>query len=187
MSWSFIRAIGESCLSVFLAELGDKTMLATAVTALRHNPVHVLGVSLLAYFSANILPVFAASSLVSFASSYAWLLRLLAGALFVALGIITLSSRVKVPESESLGVTFTVLLLSELGDKTQLATIAVALASGNPYTTLIGGVLGYLAANAIGVLASSRISRKLGLDVLRKASGALFVALGLAVAFSALL
>ncbi|QOJ78766.1 TMEM165/GDT1 family protein [Infirmifilum lucidum] len=187
MSERFVGAIGESCVSVFLAELGDKTMLATAVMALRHNPVHVLAASLLAYSFANIVPVFAASSLVSLVSSYAWLLRVLAGALFVALGIASLFSRVRASECESLGATFTALLLSELGDKTQLATIAVALASGNPHATLIGGVLGYLAANAMSVLVSSRVSRRVSLDVLGKASGALFVALGIVVVLSALL
>jgi len=48
-------------------------------------------------------------------------------------------------------------------------------------------VLGYLAANALGVFLSRSLSRRVSFDKLRKASGLLFILLGLAVVLSSLL
>ncbi|UNQ73816.1 TMEM165/GDT1 family protein [Infirmifilum sp. NZ] len=187
MAEELLKAVAGSSLPVFLAELGDKTMLATATVAALHNPLHVLAASSTAYLLANVVPVFLASGAASLLSGYTWALRTAAGALFVLLGVLTLSSRQGGGECGSLGAAFSAILLSEIGDKTQLTTLAVALASCNPTATLLGGVLGYLAANALGVFLSRSLSRRVSFDKLRKASGLLFILLGLAVVLSSLL
>lgn len=181
-----LSTLGRAALSVMLAELGDKTMLATAALAALQKPLLILALSGAAYLAANALPVVLASSLYS-ALGGTPLPRIAAGALFVALGVYMLRSEERELRCDSLGAAFAAVFLAELGDKTQLASIAVALTTGSPLPALLGGLAGYMAANAVGVVVSGRVSRKLGARRVAYLASAVFVAVGALTVASALL
>lgn len=164
---------------MFLAELGDKTMLSTAVLAARTRRfITVLCVSTGAFFVANVLPVYAAWILSSFISSF---IRWITAALFIAMGVWFLVSKDSKRIEVSMGLlsVFIAVLLAELGDKTQLMAISCALMTGNPTLTILCGTLGYALANFIGVALARIISTKVNHGYLKLASGLIFEAIGI--------
>ena len=75
--------------------------------------------------------------------------------------------------------TFGTVFLAELGDKTQLATLAMASgARGSKAVVFIGAALALCATSALAVLSGEAISRVVSPALLRKLAGVAFVALG---------
>ncbi|ASJ17369.1 hypothetical protein A3L04_09945 [Thermococcus chitonophagus] len=72
---------------------------------------------------------------------------------------------------------FLAIFLAELGDKTQLATIAFASKYGW-WKAFIGAILGLALVNLIGALIGEKIKDSLPLDIVHKAAGVLFIAFG---------
>jgi putative Ca2+/H+ antiporter (TMEM165/GDT1 family) len=77
-----------------------------------------------------------------------------------------------------LGSTFGAVFLAELGDKTQLATFTLAAASSSRWAVFAGAALALTATSAIGVLLGEAVGAAVSPVVLRRAAGAVFVALG---------
>ena len=78
-----------------------------------------------------------------------------------------------------LASTFAAIFLAELGDKTQLATFALASEASSRWSVFLGAALALTATSAIGVLAGGAVTQIVPAIWLRRAAGALFVALGL--------
>ncbi len=57
-----------------------------------------------------------------------------------------------------IGVTFATVFLAEIGDKSQLAAIAIGGSSNHPKAVFFGSVAALLLASAIGVLAGGSIT-----------------------------
>lgn len=68
--------------------------------------------------------------------------------------------------------------LAERGDKTQLATIALAAQFSALVAVVIGITLGMMVANAPVVLLGERITKTLPLPLIRRTAATLFAALG---------
>jgi len=68
--------------------------------------------------------------------------------------------------------------VAEIGDKTQIATMALAAAYSNLATVVAGTTLGMLAANAPVVFLGSAFSARLPLKAIRIGASLLFLALG---------
>ncbi len=80
------------------------------------------------------------------------------------------------------------LVLAELGDKTQLAVISLAgVERGEGVLGWAGATAGMTAADAIAVVVGARLARTLPPRLLDRAAGALFVAAGLALLVVAVL
>jgi putative Ca2+/H+ antiporter (TMEM165/GDT1 family) len=77
-----------------------------------------------------------------------------------------------------LGTTFVTVFLAELGDKTQLATMALAAAPGARWAVFIGASLALVATSALGVLAGELVGRYVSPVWVHRAAGALFLVLG---------
>jgi putative Ca2+/H+ antiporter (TMEM165/GDT1 family) len=75
--------------------------------------------------------------------------------------------------------TFVTVFLAELGDKTQLATFALATDAASPLAVFLGAALALTATSAIGVLAGAAVGQAIPAVWVRRAAGLLFVALGL--------
>lgn len=168
---------------MFLAEIGDKTMLATATFSLTTGPVAALLLSTAAYFLANVVPVTLACGASSALSEYSGLIRALAGAGFVILGLLMLlvteRSHETVESGGNILAYLAVLTAAELGDKTQIASVLAATLTGDAIISLAAGVSGYLAANCIGVAVAQAFKGRVSPSMLRKAAGAAFIILGL--------
>ena len=68
--------------------------------------------------------------------------------------------------------------LAEIGDKTQIATIALGARYGDVLAVTAGTTFGMLLANVPVVLAGDRLIRRVPLKAVRIAAAALFVAMG---------
>jgi len=79
---------------------------------------------------------------------------------------------------EALVLSTGVVALAEMGDKTQLATVALAVRYEALVAVVVGTTLGMLAANAPVVWFGERLAQRLPLPALRWAAAATFVALG---------
>lgn len=81
------------------------------------------------------------------------------------------------------GSTYTAIFLAELGDKTQLSTLA--LASGKSrWVVFCGAGLALLTTTALSVVAGDAVARLIQPVWIRRGAGALFTALGLMFLFT---
>jgi Ca2+/H+ antiporter, TMEM165/GDT1 family len=80
--------------------------------------------------------------------------------------------------------TFGAVFLAELGDKTQLATMAFAASGKSRWAVFMGAACALVATSAIAVLAGEAVSRAIPPVLLKRAAGTAFVAIGLWVLWS---
>ncbi len=74
--------------------------------------------------------------------------------------------------------TFVLLLLAELGDKTQLAVIAQSAKFHRPWMVLLGACLALFIVSGVGVAIGQAAGAYLPRDAIRWAAGALFIIMG---------
>ncbi len=82
-------------------------------------------------------------------------------------------------EWKSAMVTFLIVFLSELGDKTQLATMAVAAQSRSPFMVFVGAAGALVFSAMLGVLFGDAIARWIPISVLKTGAGLTFVLFGI--------
>ena len=80
--------------------------------------------------------------------------------------------------------TFGAVFLAELGDKTQLATLAFATSGRSRWAVFIGSASALVATSAIAVLAGEAIARAVPPALLKRVAGVAFVAIGVWVLWS---
>jgi putative Ca2+/H+ antiporter (TMEM165/GDT1 family) len=173
---------------VALAEMGDKTQLLSFVLAakLKARVPIVLGIlvaTLANHFLAGSIGAWLAS-LVSPAT-----LRLVVAGSFVAFGLWALKPDTLDEEQRPAagGVFLTTLVaffLVEMGDKTQLATVALAARYRALVPVVLGTTLGMMLANVPAVWVGSALARRLDMRLMRWAAAALFVLLGVLTLFA---
>lgn len=76
---------------------------------------------------------------------------------------------------------FVTVFLAELGDKTQLATLALATQPGSRLAVFLGAALALVCTSALGVLAADVVTRYLHPLWVHRAAGVLFVVLGVLI------
>jgi putative Ca2+/H+ antiporter (TMEM165/GDT1 family) len=174
-----------------LAEIGDKTQLLAFVLAARFKkPVpiilgilaatvinHGLAGALGAWITANISPE---------------VLRWVLGASFIGMAIWTLIPD-KIEEEETqvaqrfgiFGATFITFFLAEMGDKTQIATVAMAAHYSAPVMVVIGTTLGMLIADVPAVFAGDKLAHKIPMKLVHSIAAAVFALLGVATLLGA--
>ena len=82
-----------------------------------------------------------------------------------------------------LASTYGAIFMAELGDKTQLATLA--LASGRSrWTVFLGSALALVTTSALAVVGGDAVARVVPPHYIRKAAGALFLILGVLFLFA---
>jgi putative Ca2+/H+ antiporter (TMEM165/GDT1 family) len=74
--------------------------------------------------------------------------------------------------------TFGAIFLAELGDKTQLATLSLASGGKSRWVVFLASALALVATSALAVLAGEAIARMVPPIWVRRAAGALFLAMG---------
>jgi putative Ca2+/H+ antiporter (TMEM165/GDT1 family) len=74
--------------------------------------------------------------------------------------------------------TFGVVFLAELGDKTQLATLALSSSSRSKWAVLLGASAALVLTSVIAVLAGEAVARVVPALWLRRGAAALMIALG---------
>ncbi|MGE5154089.1 MAG: TMEM165/GDT1 family protein [Bdellovibrio bacteriovorus] len=177
---------------VLLAEMGDKSQLVCMTLAARHRSGPVLAGAAAAFLLLNTLAVTVGAALAQWIPE-----RLLAGGvalLFGAYGLLALRNSQDTEGEEAVvergarGVfasTFLLLLVAEMGDKTQLAVAGMA-GTLPPVPVWLGATLALLTTSALGVLVGCKLLRLLPIRRLHQVSGAFFLTLAAAAAVRAL-
>lgn len=168
---------------VALAEIGDKTQLLAFILAARfRKPLPIIAGILIATLANH-----------SFAGALgAWLtalmtpqtLRWVLGISFLGMAIWTLIPD-KFDESDSkttrfgvFGTTLVAFFLAEMGDKTQIATVALAAQYHTFFAVVAGTTLGMMIANAPAVLLGDRIAQRMPVRLVHAVAAAIFAILG---------
>ncbi len=74
--------------------------------------------------------------------------------------------------------TFAAVFLAEVGDKTQLATLTLASGTSSRWAVFAGAACALVATSALAVLGGELVAKWLPAVWIKRAAGALFVALG---------
>lgn len=191
---SFAAAAGFAFGAIFLAEFGDKSQLLILALATRHawRPV-VLGLVIAAALvqGASVLVGAAAGELLA-----PTVVGTLSGITFLAVAAWIVrgedsgkeASAIRLPRPSGWAVAGAVaaaFVLSELGDKTMLATFAIA-ASQGALPTWIGSTAGEVAANLVAVVVGRQAGTRLSPGLIRFGSAGLFALTGTVVLAGAL-
>ncbi|MCX7615127.1 MAG: TMEM165/GDT1 family protein [Clostridiales bacterium] len=173
---------------MFLAEMGDKTQLLAIAFSSRYKPVKVLTAMLLSIFLLNGLAV-AFGNVVSRYAGLHILIEAAAAAAFIVFGLLTLKpEQVETESQESFGnikssVLLTVFLtffLAELGDKTQLTAISLAVNyHDSPLMVLFGTSIGMFFADSLGVIVGAVMLKKIPDQLIKRIAATVFLFFGL--------
>ena len=180
-----IEAFLTSTAVVALAEIGDKTMLLAIVLAARLRAPWAILAGILVATIAN----HALAALVG--TEVAGLLEAQWFRVAVAVGFIAMAAWTLVPDKldevdhavRSHGSAFLTTVVSfflvEMGDKTQIATIALAAHYHSVLVVAAGTTLGMMLANGPAVFLGEAIIKRVSLSATRAVAALLFLVLGL--------
>lgn len=176
-----MKAFLASLIFVVLAEMGDKTQLLAMAFACRFRwqavtwgvfvataANHLMAAALGSYL-AGIVPI-----------GY---IKAAAAASFVIFGLWTIRGDTLHGEDKKYNFspfwTVTVaFFMAEMGDKTQLATIALAVEYNTIITVWLGTTLGMMVSNALGVIVGNVMGRRLPERAIKWGAALVFVAFG---------
>lgn len=171
---------------VALAEIGDKTQLLAFLLAARfRRPWPIVAGILAATLANHALAGAAGAWLMALAGPV--VMRWVLGISFLAMAAWTLVpdhvDEDDVAPRSGRGVFLTTLLaffLAEMGDKTQVATVALAAKYAMPVAVVAGTTLGMMIANVPAVFLGDRLLRKMPVRLVHGVAAALFAVLGIA-------
>ena len=188
---SFMDSFWVSTGVVALAEMGDKTHLLALLLAARFKrPVPIIAGIFLAtivnHGLAGALGVWITTTLSP------QIMRWVLGISFLAMAAWTLIPD-KIEDEESsmttrfgvFGATLVTFFLAEMGDKTQVATVAMAAHYQDAWKVVAGTTLGMMIADVPAVFLGDKLSAKLSLKWLHAAAALVFAALGVATLMGA--
>jgi len=169
---------------VALAEIGDKTQLLAFILAARFKrPLPIVAGILVATLVNHGLAGALGAWITSVVSPE--ILRWVLGLSFIGMAVWTLIPD-KIEDEETraaqrlgvFGATLITFFLAEMGDKTQLATVALAAHYGAPLVVVIGTTLGMLIADVPAVLVGNQFAAKIPLKIVHAIAAAIFAAMG---------
>jgi Ca2+/H+ antiporter, TMEM165/GDT1 family len=181
MTEAFLASIAV----VALAEIGDKTMLLAIVLAARlRAPWQIMAGILVATLANHALAALVGSQVAGLIDA-PWF------RVAVALGFIAMAVWTLVPDKlddDDAGfkhrggpflTTLVTFFLVEMGDKTQIATIALGAQYHAVLAVAAGTTIGMMLANAPAVLLGEALVKRISLNLTRKLAALLFLVLGL--------
>jgi Ca2+/H+ antiporter, TMEM165/GDT1 family len=178
-----MAAFIASFLFVVLAEMGDKTQLLAMAFATRYSPGKVLLAVFLAtllnhalavavgHFLTTVIPL----DIISFAAAFS----------FIIFGLWTIRGDKLEGEDKkesrfgpviTVGIAF---FLAEMGDKTQLATISLAVEYQNMLYVLMGTTLGMVTTDALGIVIGIVMRKHIPEKAIKWISALIFILFGL--------
>ena len=180
--WSVAVAVVSAFGVVFAAELGDKTQLLALGFGARHG-LRTIAIGLtFGYAAAGAVAALVGGVLGATIPDRP--VNIAAGALFLIFAVLALRDADDDAPGRTVGAGSIVgsialtIAVAEMGDKTQLATAALA-ARANPVATWLGATAGEVAAGMLGAVAGRRIGHRIDSRTLRFGSAALFGVFGL--------
>jgi putative Ca2+/H+ antiporter (TMEM165/GDT1 family) len=174
---------------VALAEIGDKTQLLAFILAARFKkPLPIIAGILCATLVNHGLAGALGAWITSVLSPE--IMRWALGLSFIGMAIWTLIPD-KIEEEETqiakhlgvFGATVITFFLAEMGDKTQIATIALAAHYGAPLLVVAGTTLGMLLADVPAVFVGNRFADKIPMKLVHAIAAGIFALMGLLTLF----
>ena len=177
---------------IFLAELGDKTQLTAMALATRY-PWKKIFIGIAAAFAfLNVGAVLVGKLLFVFLPIF-WI-KIVSAALFLFFGATTLRAAGSEDDEEGaeekrfsargpIAKSFTMILLAELGDKTQLVTTSLAAQHESPFAVFAGSTLALWTVSLIGIFIGRQLTRHVPLSYIHRAAGCLFLLFGAALLY----
>lgn len=178
---------------ILAAEIGDKSQLVCMALAVRYRATPVLAGSILAFLFLNSIAVIFGSAIAGWIPEL--VIAIIVSALFLGFGLHALFAsaddddisdddiQIK-SQRHILLSTFALITLAELGDKTQLAVVALS-SQGNPTSVWFGSTLALVTTSVMAVWAGRTLLQRIPIVLLHRISGALFIALSVLAAYSA--
>ncbi len=174
---------------VVVAELPDKTALASLVLSTRYPARHVIAGAWMAFLVQTAIAVGAGSLLTMLPVQP---VRLAAGAGFLVFAVLAMRRKEEVELAhEAMQVnqekrqrrvpwlaSFLVVFAAEWGDLTQLATAALVAHTRQPLAVALGAIAALWSVTVLAAYAGSRLGRVFAPVVLNRASAVLFAAVG---------
>ena len=171
---------------IALAEIGDKTQLLAFLLATRFKkPIPIIiGITLATLINHGLAGVVGSWITANVDQS---VLRWVLGASFIAMAVWTLIPD-KIEDEETqlatklgvFGATFITFFLAEMGDKTQIATVAISAHYNDVLMVVAGTTLGMLIADVPAVFAGDKLAEKIPMKLVHRIAAAMFAALGVA-------
>lgn len=169
---------------VALAEIGDKTQLLAFILAARFKkPVPII----LGILAATVVNHGLAGALGAWITSTISpeVLRWVLGASFIGMAIWTLIPD-EIEEEETqiakrfgvFGATLITFFLAEMGDKTQIATVAMAAHYAEPMLVVVGTTLGMLIADVPAVFVGDKLASRIPMKLVHTIAAVIFAILG---------
>jgi putative Ca2+/H+ antiporter (TMEM165/GDT1 family) len=170
---------------VALAEIGDKTQLLAFLLAARFKKPWPIVLGILAATLVNHGLAGALGAWITSALDPVWL-RWGLGVSFLAMAVWTLVPD-KIEDDEArvatrlgvFGATLVTFFLAEMGDKTQIATVALAAHYAAPLAVVAGTTLGMLIADVPAVFVGDKLASKIPMRLVHAIAAAIFALLGL--------
>jgi putative Ca2+/H+ antiporter (TMEM165/GDT1 family) len=174
---------------VALAEIGDKTQLLAFILAARFKkpwPIiaGILCATLVNHGLAGALGAWITSAVSPGA------LRWILGLSFIGMAVWTLiPDRIEEEETQVakhlgvFGATLVTFFLAEMGDKTQIATVALAAHYAAPLLVVIGTTLGMLVADVPAVFVGNRFAAKIPMKLVHSIAAGIFAVMGVLTLF----
>jgi putative Ca2+/H+ antiporter (TMEM165/GDT1 family) len=180
-----LEAVVNSFLLVFAGEMGDKTQLLSLVLASRFKkPWTIMAGVLVATLVNHAMASWVGEAAASYLSPSAlrWTLTII---FFVfAAWILVPDKEGELKETGHFGAFVTTVIsffLAEMGDKTQLATIALGARYSNIALVTLGTTFGMLASNALAIFLGHKLLAKIPMKWVRVSASVLFLAFGIAI------
>lgn len=172
----------KAALLVVVAEMGDKTQLLAMAFASKYKVKEVMIGVLIATILNHGIAVALGSYISSFIPMY--YVKIVAAISFLIFGFWTLRGDSLDDEDKKLTkfgpiVTVTIaFFLAEMGDKTQLMTIAIAADTPNPVFILMGTTVGMIVADAIGIVGGAWMNKHVPEKYVKLIAGLVFLFFG---------
>jgi putative Ca2+/H+ antiporter (TMEM165/GDT1 family) len=179
-----LDAFLTSTLLVTVAEIGDKTMLLAIVLASRfRKPLPIIAGILVATLANHALAALVGHTAASWLESSAF--QIAVALSFIAMGLWTLVPDKLDDDGEPRAhggvflTTAVAFFLVEMGDKTQIATVALGAQFNSVLLVTAGTTAGMMLANIPAVLLGDALVRRISLKTVRIIAAACFVAAGI--------
>ena len=176
---------------VALAEIGDKTQLLAFILAARFKkPAPIIAGIVLATLANHGLAGALGAWITAVVSPE--VLRWVLGASFIGMAVWTLiPDEIEDKETQVaqrfgvFGATLITFFLAEMGDKTQIATVAMAAHYATPVIVVLGTTLGMLIADVPAVFVGNKLADKIPMKLVHAIAAGIFAVLGVATLLGA--
>ena len=176
--------------AVGLAEMGDKTQLSVLLLSSRTKQFFqlLLGV-MLAFLLADGFAILVGSWVTNVVPVH--LVKLISGAVFILFGLLILKGKQEEEEENSLSPKsvflsgFSMIFLSEWGDKTQIASALFA-TEYNPWMVFIGVMAALTILSIMAIYLGRFIAGRIDRRTITRIAGAVFMLIGLSFVLSAI-